>query len=215
MVINGDFIKPGNLEVFPGCMFSFKTRRLVDRVRPLQHIPGAGFLFVRPKIDTRKTDIRNDPLDYATWQFVDQDRPEELLGLVQPVHSYISIDEAHFFGKNFIRVLERLLLDGKNVGIAGLDLDFKGEPFGPMPEILCMANEIYKGFAVCMYPGCGAPATRTQRLVNGKPAHYDSPLVVIEGEAHYEPRCLSHHEVPGKPRIDESCLDALFQPNRN
>jgi thymidine kinase len=201
MVINGEFIKPGVLEVYPGCMFSFKTRRLVDRVRPLQHIEGAEYLFIRPQIDTRSSDVRNDPLDYADWVFIDQDKPEDMLKLVKKSHFYVSIDEAHFFGPGFIRVLEKMLLDGKNVGIAGLDLDFRGEPFGSMPEILCMANEVYKGFAVCTYPDCGAAATRTQRLNNGKPAHYDSPLVAIEGEAHYEPRCLKHHEVPGKPTI--------------
>ena len=206
MVINGGFIRPGVLEVFPGCMFSFKTRRLIDRVRPLQHIAGAEFIFFKPQIDTRTKEIRNDPLDYAEWVYVDQQRPEKMLELVTPAHSYISIDEAHFFSKRLIRVLERLLLDGKNVGVAGLDLDFKGEPFGPMPEILCIANEIYKGSAVCQYPGCGAPATRTQRLNNGQPAAYNSPLVMIEGEAHYEPRCLIHHEVPGKPVIDEAIL---------
>ena len=122
----------------------------------------------------------------------------------------MSIDEAHFFGKGFIRVLEKLLLDGKNIGIAGFDLDFRGEPFGPMPEILCMANEVYKGSAVCKFPDCGAPATRTQRLIDGKPAHYNSPLVVIEGEAHYEPRCLIHHEVPGKPKITAADLEIML-----
>lgn len=200
MVVNGGFIKPGVLEVYPGCMFSFKTRRLVDRVRPLQHIPGAGYLFIRPRIDTRTPEVRQDPLDFAEWQYVDQDRPEGILDLIKPSHFFISIDEAHFFEKKFVQVIERLLLFGKNVGIAGLDLDFRGEPFGPMPDILCMANEVYKGSAVCTFPNCGAPATRTQRLNNGRPVPYDSPLVVIEGEAHYEPRCLTHHQVPGKPR---------------
>ncbi len=210
---NGDFIKPGVLEVFPGCMFSFKTRRLVDRVRPLQHIPGARFLFIRPQIDTRPPDVRNDPLDYANWEFVDQNNPEGIFDLVQTVHCYISIDEAHFFGDGFTQVIEELLLDGKNVGIAGLDLDFKGEPFGQMPDILCMANEVYKGSAVCKYPGCGAPATRTQRLLNGRPADYDSPLVAIEGEAYYEPRCLHHHEVPGKPKLDTVYFARNVQSN--
>ncbi len=199
---NGEFIKPGVLEVFPGCMFSFKTRRLIDRVRPLQHIPGVEYLFIRPMVDTRPPEVRNDPLDYAKWHFVKENQPRQILKIVKPEHRYISIDEAHFFGKGFSQVVEELLLDGKNVGIAGLDLDFKGEPFGMMPEILCMATEVYKGSAVCKYPGCGAPATRTQRLINGQPAHYNSPLVAIEGEAYYEPRCLQHHEVPGKPKIN-------------
>lgn len=199
---NGDFIRPGVLEVFPGCMFSFKTRRLIDRVRPLQHIPGVEFLFIRPMIDTRPSEVRNDPLDYAEWQLIDEKSPEEIFELIKPDHSYIAIDEGHFFGSNFIQIIEQLLLDGKNVGVAGLDLDFKGEPFGMMPQILCMANEVYKGSAVCNYPGCGAPATRTQRLINGQPAHYNSPLVAIEGEVYYEPRCLHHHEVPGKPRFN-------------
>ena len=211
MVISGDFIRPGVLEVFPGCMFSFKTRRLVDRVRPLQHIPGAGYLFIKPKIDTRSTSVRNDPLDYARWTYVDQDKPEKIIDLIKPTHAYIAIDEAHFFASDFVRVIEKLLLDGKNIGISGLDLDFRGEPFGPMPEILCIANEVYKGAAVCKYPGCSSPATRTQRLNNGKPAPYNSPLVMIEGEAHYEPRCLIHHEVPGKPTIDEVYLATRLQ----
>jgi thymidine kinase len=82
--------------------------------------------------------------------------------------------------------------------VAGLDLDFRGEPFGAMPELIARADAISKLTAVCAV--CGANATRTQRLVGGLPAEYGAPLIAVGAADLYEARCRGHHVVPGRPR---------------
>ena len=144
-------------------------------------------------------------MTYASWNFVDEKNPVEILDLVKPEHKIVAIDEGQFFSEAIIFVIEKLLKQGKNVLVAGLELDFKAEPFGSMPEILCLADEVYKQPAVCQYPGCGLPATRIQRMIDGKPSHYTSPLIIIEGtqkNVDYFSHCIKHHEVPGKPGLD-------------
>jgi len=192
-------LRQGILEVYCGPMFSSKTRNLVARVDPLRWTSGQGFVFIKPRIDTRQERIRGDPLDYAKWNYVDTDNPSQILEFVKPEHNLVAIDEVQFFPREIMIVLEKMLKDKRNLVVAGFDLDFKGEPFGTMPQLLAMADRITKLTAVCTE--CGEPATRTQRLINGKPADYNSPLVMIEGEAQYEPRCIKHHYVPGKPSI--------------
>jgi len=199
------FIKPRFLEVFCGTMKSGKTKRLVERVDPIRWIQNAEFIFIKPRMDNRSDNTRKDPLTYADWNFVNEKDPVEILNIVKPEHKVVAIDELQFFSEAIISVIESLLKQGKNVLVAGLDLDFKGEPFGPVPRILCMADIVYKQPAVCEYPGCGMPATRIQRLIDGKPAHYTSPLIIIEGtqkNVEYFSYCLKHHVVPGKPGLD-------------
>jgi len=109
----------------------------------------------------------------------------------------VAIDEAQFFDDDIIAVCQFLADNGKRVIVAGLDQDFRGEPFGPMPKLLAIAEYVDKLHAICMV--CGKPATRTQRLVNGKPADYNDPTILIGAKESYEARCRQHHQIRNKP----------------
>ena len=124
---------------------------------------------------------------------------EALWATVDPQAHVIAVDEAQFFDAGLVEVCEELAKEGRRVLAAGLDLDFRGEPFGPIPELMARADALTKLTAVCAV--CGAPsATRTQRLVGGLPAAYAEPLIAVGSAELYEARCRSHHEVPGRPR---------------
>jgi thymidine kinase len=104
-----------------------------------------------------------------------------------------------FFGPEVAGLASDLAGAGRRVLLAGLNLDFRGEPFGPMPTLMAQADRVQKLHASCQFPGCRSrTATRTQRLVNGRPAHYDDPLILIGGSSEYQARCRQHHEVPGR-----------------
>lgn len=109
----------------------------------------------------------------------------------------IIIDEAQFFSPTIIDVTQLLLKQGLDVIAAGLNLDFRGEPFGSMPQLMAAADKVIELTAICTV--CGEAATRTQRIINGEPANYKDPLVLIGGSNKYEARCLKHHIVPGRP----------------
>ncbi len=106
----------------------------------------------------------------------------------------VAIDEAQFFDEEIIQIVEELADKSIRVIVAGLDTDFRGEPFGPMPVLMAGAEHVEKLQAICMV--CGEPACRTQRLVNDKPARYDDPVVIVGAAEMYEARCRAHHEVP-------------------
>lgn len=106
----------------------------------------------------------------------------------------MGIDEAQFFDDGIVEVANQLADQGKRVIVTGLDTDFRGEPFGCMPVMIAMADKVEKLNAICMV--CGEAATRTQRLVNGKPANYHDPIVIVGASEMYEARCRRHHEVP-------------------
>jgi thymidine kinase len=108
----------------------------------------------------------------------------------------VGIDEAQFFDEAIIPITRQLAERGVRVIVAGLDTDFRGEPFGPMPVLMAAADIVDKLHAICMV--CGGAACRTQRLVNGKPARYDDPIVIVGAAELYEARCRAHHEVPGR-----------------
>lgn len=195
--------RPGVLEVFCGPMKSGKTLEIINRVEKIQYMEGFDFLFVKPKMDTRDPVIKSRFAEIKrNCVFVDEKNPSVLLDIVAPQHKVVVIDEAQFFDESVIKVVEHLLLRDHNVIVAGLDLDFRGEPFGPMPELLAKAHIVHKLTAVCEVPGCSALASRTQRLVNGEPAPYDAPIILVGDEKEgYEPRCLKHHCVPGKTTV--------------
>lgn len=115
--------------------------------------------------------------------------------VVKPEDEVIAIDELQFFDSNIVKVISKLMDEGKKVIGTGLELDFKAEPFGSMPELMCIATEVHKLHAVCMK--CGREnATRTQRLIDGKPADKNSPLIMIGGDETYEARCIKCYELP-------------------
>jgi thymidine kinase len=108
----------------------------------------------------------------------------------------IAIDEAQFFGDEIVQVVQDLVDRGIRVIVAGLDMDFRGVPFGQMPQLLAQAEIVDKLHAICMV--CGEEATRTQRLVDGEPAYYDDPIIIVGASEMYEARCRIHHQVPQK-----------------
>lgn len=121
----------------------------------------------------------------------------EPLAAVKEDTEVVAIDEVQFFDWKIAEVCDELANQGRRVMIAGLDQDFRGEPFGPMPLLLAMAEDVTKLTAICVI--CGAPATRTQRLIDGRPARYDDPVILVGGSESYEARCRHCHSVPGKP----------------
>jgi thymidine kinase len=134
----------------------------------------------------------------------------------------IAIDEVEFFGDEVAAVADRLATDGYEVIVSGLDTDFAGRPFGALPNLLALADSVTKLTAVCVFPGCGEAATRTQRLVDNEPAAIDDPLIVVGGtEAarapdRYEARCRTHHRVaPPRHRPETAPVEIREFSNGN
>ena len=125
------------------------------------------------------------------------ERAEEIFALLKEETEVVAIDEIQFFDWSIAEVCSRLADQGKRVIGAGLDQDFRGEPFGPMPLLMALAEQVEKLQAICVC--CGANASRTQRLIDGRPARYDDPIILVGGSESYEARCRDCHEVPGKP----------------
>lgn len=192
-------IKPGVLEVYVGPMKSGKTREVINRVDKIEYLAAHNHVFFKPEIDTRSENIesRFGKLS-VTCELIDEEQPEEILAAHRDA-SVVVIDEAQFFADSIRSVVKRLLADQCNVVVAGLDLDFRGEPFGAMPSLLSLADEVTKLTAICDYTGCEHPGTRTQRLIDGEPAPYDAPTIQVEERdtpESYEVRCKEHHVVP-------------------
>jgi thymidine kinase len=118
----------------------------------------------------------------------------DILGRLDSDTTVVGVDEAQFFDPEIVHIVSVLATRGIRVIVAGLDTDFRGEPFGSMPILISQAEKVDKLQAICM--SCGEPASRTQRLVNGKPANYDDPVVIVGASELYEARCRKHHEVP-------------------
>ncbi|HIG95035.1 MAG: thymidine kinase [Parcubacteria group bacterium GW2011_GWF2_40_10] len=191
-MINSGF-KPGFLEVYCGPMKSGKSKELLNRLDRIKYISGCKSLLVKPSLDTRDNGIKSRGGDYLFSQIINYDTPEEILNLMNG-YNVLGIDEVQFFDKGLIKVLESLLKKEINILVSGLDTDFRGEPFGIMPYLMSLANSVTKLSAVCMYNNCGRDATRTQRLIDGIPAPYNAPIILIGDEKEgYEPRCLQHH----------------------
>lgn len=192
------FVRYGVIEGFCGPMASGKSRELLKRVDPLRWIPGKSFIGFKPETDNREKHCRSSE-NFIDWIYVPASRPEEIFNYVNKSHDLVAIDEAQFFEKGIVKTVLNLQEKMKNVVFAGLDSDFRGEPFGSMKELMFYSNELTKLHAICNK--CGEPAYYTQRLIEGKPAPYDAPTISIEGnqkKESYESRCFKHHNVPGK-----------------
>lgn len=183
----------GRIEVICGSMFCGKTEELIRRVRRASIAKQAVQVF-KPTLDNRYH-VRN-VTSHNGQNFEAQAiaSPSELTANLLPETTVIAIDEVQFFSDDIITVVENLANRGLRVILAGLDMDFRGEPFGPMPQLLCIAEEVTKLHAICLI--CGENATRTQRLVNGEPAHYHDPIIMVGAQEAYEARCREHHIVP-------------------
>lgn len=190
----------GQLEVIYGCMFSGKSEELLQRIIRVE-IADVSYQLFKPKIDDRYEGIHKvnshsglsrdaQPIECAG----------DILSLLVSGTKVVGIDEAQFLDREIVPVCEELVSRGKRVIVDGLNLDFRGEPFGQMHTLIALADDARMLKAICK--SCvhqDIPnAVRTQRIVNGKPAHYLDPLIVIGAKESYEARCLFHHDVPGK-----------------
>lgn len=192
----------GYVEVITGCMFAGKTEELIRRINVLEFAKKKVLVF-KPLIDNRYSE--NAIVSHAGSQATSinaKDAREVYSYCIQhPEYDVIAIDEVQFYDEDIILVIEELAKMGKRVMVAGLDTDFRGEPFGVMPKLLTMAEFVTKLTAVCVQ--CGSPATRTQRLVNDKPAKYSDPIIMVGAAEAYEARCRHCHQIEGKPTYQQ------------
>lgn len=183
----------GSIEVICGSMFSGKTDELIRRL-------------VRAKIAKQKVQVFKPSIDFryavekvtshagAYFEAMPIANAADIRVRVEAETTVVAVDEAQFFDPEIVDVVQELAGRGMRVIVAGLDMDFRGEPFGPMPVLMAKAEKVDKLHAICMV--CGGEASRTQRLVNGNPARYDDPVVIVGASELYEARCREHHEVP-------------------
>ena len=188
----------GWIELVCGSMFSGKTEELLRRIRRAEIARKKVQLF-KPTIDNRYGLVRVASHDgIAREDAVVVCNAEDILRRLEVDTEVVAVDEVQFFDETIADVCDHLADRGLRVIAAGLDQDFRGEPFGPMPLLLARAERVDKLHAICV--ACGASASRTQRLIDGRPARYDDPVILVGGSESYEARCRNCHEVPGKPR---------------
>ena len=185
----------GWIEVICGSMFSGKTEELIRRVRRAQ-IARQKVQVFKPRLDDR---CQFERVASHTGMHLDAivvGGAREIPQLVAPDTTVVVIDEGQFFDWTIADVCNLLADNARRVIIAGLDTDFRGEPFGPMPLLMAQAERVDKLQAICVV--CGAPASRSQRLINGRPAFYDDPIIMVGADEVYEARCRHCHQVPRK-----------------
>jgi thymidine kinase len=190
----------GWVEVICGSMFSGKSEELIRRVRRAQFAKQNIAVF-KPKIDNRYSDeavVSHNGTSFIARPIA---HSTEIFQHIDPEVDLIAIDEVQFFDDEVVKVIQHLADSGHRVVVAGLDQDFRGEPFTVMPALMAIAELVTKLQAVCAV--CGSPASRTQRLINGEPASYDDPIILVGASEAYEPRCRHHHEVPKSPNVIE------------
>jgi thymidine kinase len=183
----------GSIEVVCGSMFSGKTDEMIRRLIRATIAKQKVQVF-KPAIDLRYAAEKVTSHAGANIDAIPVEKAAEIRDKLDRNTTVVGIDEAQFMDNQIVDVAQELAERGVRVLIAGLDMDFRGEPFGPMPILISKAERVDKLHAICMV--CGDEASRTQRLVNGKPAHYDDPVVIVGASELYEARCRIHHEVP-------------------
>jgi thymidine kinase len=183
----------GSVEIIVGSMFSGKTDELIRRLRRAT-IARQKVQVFKPAIDLRYAETKVTSHTGSDFDAQPIENAANILTNLKEETTVIAIDEAQFFDSEIISIVCKLADEGLRVIVAGLDTDFRGEPFGPIPSLMAQAEQVDKLHAICMV--CGEEASRTQRLVNGQPAHYNDPVVIIGASELYEARCRKHHEVP-------------------
>jgi thymidine kinase len=186
----------GWIEVIAGVMFSGKTEELMRRVRRA--------VIARKRVQVFKSHLDDRYLgllavsshDGRSVDAVPVDSSAQIASRIDPTAHVIAVDEAQFLDDGIVDVATWLANTGRRVIIAGTDTDFRGEPFGRMPQLMAIAELVDKLHAICVL--CGAPATRNQRLIDGEPAPYDSPTIMVGGHEAYEARCRACHIVRKK-----------------
>lgn len=192
----------GWIHVISGCMFSGKTDELLRHLRRAE-IAGRRIALIRPELDDRTpagSVASRSGVAFAARSVAEASGIPAIVSAERA--SLVAIDEAQFFDAGLPDICELLAAEGRSVLVSGLDQDFLGRPFNSMPTLLALADQVTKLTAICTV--CGEEATRTQRMVGGRPAAKDDPLIVIGGIAddRYEARCRAHHVI-GAPRGQE------------
>jgi thymidine kinase len=183
----------GFVEVITGSMFCGKTDELIRRLRRAT-IARQKVQVFKPALDYRYNEHKVTSHAGSDFEAIPIDEAGQILTKLDDETTVVAVDEAQFFDDRLIDIVQDLADKGLRVVVAGLDTNFRGEPFGPMPVLMAKAERVDKLHAICMV--CGEPASRTQRLVNGVPAKYDDPVVIVGASEMYEARCRQHHEVP-------------------
>jgi thymidine kinase len=185
-------VPTGSLTAITGSMFSGKTEELIRRLRRALYARRRVQVF-KQALDTRSelTEIRTH--NGALHEAVAVSTSNELLERVEPTTDVVAVEEAQFFDEGIVDVCRRLADSGYEVIVAGLDMDFRGRPFGPMPILLAEADEVVKLRAICAR--CGRDASRSQRLIDGEPAPASAPTILVGAQESYEARCRRCHQV--------------------
>lgn len=188
--------RDGWIEVICGSMFAGKTEELIRRITRIKYAKKDIIVF-KPSIDDRydKTDVvSHSQRKVKSIVVKNSEDIKQYIDTLEIMPYAIAIDEAQFFDRGLIAIMEDLANKGTRVIVAGLDLDFRGEPFGIMPDILARAEYITKLHAICQV--CGDLATRTQRIIDNRPAYYEDEIILVSAKEKYEARCRHCHEVP-------------------
>ncbi len=185
----------GWIEAITGSMYCGKSEELIRRIRRAKIAKQEVQVF-KPIIDNRYHKANVVSHNGEQMEAIPVDHPDQILQRLNLDIDVVAIDEIQFFDDQIVEVCEQLADKGIRVIVAGLDRDFRGESFGPMPKLLAYAEYVDKLHAICVK--CGNPASRTQRLINGEPANYNDPVILVGAQEVYEARCRGCHEVPEK-----------------
>ncbi len=185
--------KPGWIEIIAGVMFAGKSEELIRRVRRAVIAKKRVQVF-KSHLDDRYNVYSVTTHDGITVEAIPVSTALDIAQQIRPDVSVVAIDEVQFLDEGIVDLSASLASRGIRVILAGTDTDFRGEPFGAMPQLLAVAEIVDKLHAICVV--CGEPACRNQRLLGGKPAPYDSPTIMVGGAESYEARCRHCHQVP-------------------
>ncbi len=187
----------GHIEIITGPMYAGKTEELIRRIRRAEYAKERIIVF-KPAIDNRYAEGEVVSHNNSRTTSINIAKASDILRYVDEKTDLVAIDEVQFFDDEIVPIIESLASQGIRVIASGLDTNFRDEPFGPIPTLLAIAEEVDKLTAVCVI--CHRDATKTQRIVNGLPANYDDPEILVGAHESYEARCRHCHEVPGKPK---------------
>lgn len=183
----------GWIELICGSMFSGKSEELIRRLIRAEIAKQRVQVF-KPSLDDRYQHDKVISHSGVHFEATVVQNTDEIATQIDDDTDVVAIDEVQFFDWKVAELCDKLAHEGRRVILAGLDMDFRGEPFGPMPLLMAQAEVVDKLQAICMV--CGAPASRTQRLIDGRPANYDDPVILVGASEVYEARCRQHHQVP-------------------
>ncbi|MFA7561618.1 MAG: thymidine kinase [Candidatus Izemoplasmatales bacterium] len=189
--------KDGWIEVITGPMFAGKTEELIRRVKRLEYAKQ-NILVFKPVIDNRYATNEVVSHDHSRTKSINISKANEIIQYVDENTNVVAIDEVQFLDEEAVDICEYLADKGIRVIVSGLDRNFRGEPFSFMPKLLALAEYVTKLSAICVK--CHTPATRTQRIINGKPANFNDPIILVGAQDSYEARCRECHEVPNRPK---------------